>query len=424
MRRWVRCCLLLLLLLVGFARSGFRRAYGAQVREIRRVLLIRPDHLGDLLFTTPALAELRRVFPEAQITYLVGPWSREVVARNPYIDEVQTCAFPGFRREAQGALEPYRLLWRLAGEVRSQRYDLAIVLRPDFWWGVWLIYLAGIPLRLGYAGELQTPFLTWAVPLHNGEHAVMQNQRLVQAATLLGKAIAHDEPKAGKLSTEQIAQSGNDVSGVGQPPLEFVPTDEEYAWVQRRLAQAGVSECDRLVVIHPGAGAPVKLWETGSWARVADALAQAYDVRIVLTGSGSERAQVEGIAAQMQRPALALIGETDIGKLAALLARADLALGVDSGPLHLATAQGTPTVRLYGPTDPQVFGPWGHPEQHKMVQARRPCAGCVAIPCGRLDWSPEELPTHPCVRSLSVEEVLAAAEEVLQQRVAKHEENV
>ncbi|HEU5370444.1 MAG TPA: glycosyltransferase family 9 protein, partial [Ktedonobacterales bacterium] len=185
MRLFVRRCLLLLVLAAGLARGGFRRR---RPGEIRRVLLIRPDHLGDLLFTTPALAELRRTLPEAHITYLIGPWFREIAARNPHVDEIQTCVVPGFRRERQGALEPYRLLWRLASELRGQRYDLAIVLRPDFWWGVWLCYLAGIPLRLGYAEALQTPFLTWALPVRSGEHAVRQNLRLVQAAALLAKA--------------------------------------------------------------------------------------------------------------------------------------------------------------------------------------------------------------------------------------------
>jgi lipopolysaccharide heptosyltransferase II len=368
--------------------------------------VIRPDHLGDLLLTTPALAELRQAFPEGHITCLVGPWSHEVVARNPHIDEIQTCAFPGFRRERQGALEPYRLLWRLAQTLQRERYDLALVLRPDFWWGVWLIYLAGIPLRLGYAGDLQTPFLTWALPLRAGEHAARQNLRLVRQAALLAK-------------------DGSRLEGIdspGEPPLEFGPTDEERLWVGQRLAQAGIAEGDRLVAIHPGTGAPVKLWEAGSWARVADALVGAYGIQMVLTGSENEREQVEGIREQMRQPALELIGETDIGKLAALLGRCDLALGVDNGPLHLATAQGTPTVRLYGPTDPCVFGPWGDLKIHRMIQAKQPCAGCTTIPCGRLDWSPAELPAHPCVRSLPVEEVLAAAEALLGQRVVKQAE--
>jgi lipopolysaccharide heptosyltransferase II len=404
-RRAVRKLLLLLIVVAGFARNG-RKRHAAQ--DIRRILLIRPDHLGDVLFTTPALAEMRQAFPDAHITYLVGPWSREVVARNPNVDEVQTCAFPGFRRDTQGALEPYRLLWHLAGQLRRQEYDLAIVLRPDFWWGVWLVYLAGIPLRLGYAHELQTRFLMLALPVEPYEHATSQNLRLVRAAAYLAKGVT--APQEAEEPTP------------GKPPLEFRPMDEERAWVRERLAAASISEQDTVVVIHPGTGAPVKLWEAGSWARVADTITQTYGARIVLTGAESERALVEEVASQMREPALALIGETNVGKLAALLVRAALVLGVDNGPLHLATAQGTPTVRLYGPTDPRIFGPWGAPTLHKVLQAKRPCPGCATISCGRLDWLPEELPLHPCVRSVSVEAVLAAVDELLAGKPDKRKE--
>lgn len=404
MRRVIRRCLLLLVLAAGFARNGFRQPGRS---EVRRVLLIRPDHLGDALFMTPALAELRRALPEAHISLLVGPWAREVVGRNPNVDEIQTCAFPGFRRGSQGALESYRLLWRLAGQLRRQRYDLAVVLRPDFWWGVWLIYLAGIPLRLGYANALQTPFLTLALPTDKGDHAVVQNLRLARAAIALAKG---EQSKQARAASELASVTP------GQPPLEFAPTDEERAWMQERLAQAGITADAPLVVIHPGTGAAVKLWEITSWAQVADTLIREYGAQVVLTGVESEREQVKTISAQMREPALALVGETDVGRLAALLARAGLVLGVDNGPLHLATAQGTPSVRIYGPTDARVFGPWGDPALHTVLQARQPCPGCPMVPCGRLDWPPEELPAHPCARSVSPEEMLTAAERVLGQR--------
>lgn len=411
MKQLIRRCLLLLVLVAGFARNGFRKP---GCGKVRRVLLIRPDHLGDALFMTPALAELRRVLPEAHITLLVGPWAREVVARNPNIDEVQTCAFPGLRRSSQGALEPYRLLWRLAGQLRRQQYDLAVVLRPDFWWGVWLMYLAGIPLRLGYADALQTPFLTLTLPAHEHDHAVVQNLRLARAAIALAKC---EQPNQQHPIYELASVTP------GQPPMEFVPTDEERTWVQRRLAQAGVVDTAPLVVIHPGSGAAVKLWEPASWAKVADTLIRDYGAQVVLTGVESERKQVEAISAQMQEPVLALVGETDVGTLAALLARANVVLGVDNGPLHLAAAQGTPTARIYGPTDTRIFGPWGDPVLHIVLQAQQPCPGCPMIPCGRLDWPPEALPAHPCVRSIPVEEMLAAAGRLLEQHKLRQATN-
>jgi ADP-heptose:LPS heptosyltransferase len=103
-----------------------------------------------------------------------------------------------------------------------------------------------------------------------------------------------------------------------------------------------------------------------------------------------------------------MITDATVGQLAALLGRALLVLGVDSGPLHLAVAQGTPTVAIFGPTDVRIFGPWGEARQHLVVASQSRCPGCPCIPCGRLDFSPGELAAHPCVRNVPEQSVLAA----------------
>jgi len=103
-------------------------------------------------------------------------------------------------------------------------------------------------------------------------------------------------------------------------------------------------------------------------------------------------------------------GETTLGQLAALLGRCRVVVGVDSGPMHLAVAQGVPTVHLFGPVDPALFGPWGDPERHRVVilEPRLPC-----MFCNRLDYRVEELSAHPCVRDISGEAVLAAVDLVV-----------
>jgi len=128
---------------------------------------------------------------------------------------------------------------------------------------------------------------------------------------------------------------------------------------------------------------------------------------VVITGSAGERPMAQQIAAQMSSQALLAAGETTLGELAALLGRCRLVVGVDSGPMHLAVAQGVPTVHLFGPVDPARFGPWGDPRRHRVVtlEPRLPC-----MFCNRLDYRPEELPEHPCVRDIPVEAVLRAAE--------------
>ena len=354
------------------------------LRPPSSILLIRPDHLGDLLFATPAIRALRAALPQVYIACLVGPWSKAVLRNNPHLDEVMTCPFPGFtRRPKPSPLQPYSLLWRYARWLRARRFDLAVVLRFDHWWGALLAYLAGIPRRVGYDVAEVRPFLTEAVPYVPGRHEVEQNLALVE------RAAGCELPMA-------------------DSPLEFHLTAEDRAFAEGFLTERGVGEGDLLICIHPGAGAPVKLWREEAWARVGDALAQRYGAKIILTGSAGERPLCEAIARRMAAEPIVAAGETTLGGLAALMARSRLVLGVDSGPLHLAVAVGAPTVHLYGPVDSRTFGPWGDPARHVVITSNMDC-----IPCNRLDYAPEELDEHPCVRNIPAERVLEAAERLL-----------
>ena len=354
------------------------------LRPPSSILLIRPDHLGDLLFATPAIRALRAALPQVYIACLVGPWSKAVLRNNPHLDEVMTCPFPGFtRRPKPSPLQPYSLLWRYARWLRARRFDLAVVLRFDHWWGALLAYLAGIPRRVGYDVAEVRPFLTEAVPYVPGRHEVEQNLALVE------RAAGCELPMA-------------------DSPLEFHLTAEDRAFAEGFLTERGVRKGDLLVCVHPGAGAPVKLWREAAWAQVGDALAQRYGAKIILTGSAGERPLCEAIARRMAAEPIVAAGETTLGGLAALMARSRLVLGVDSGPLHLAVAVGAPTVHLYGPVDSRTFGPWGDPARHVVITSNMDC-----IPCNRLDYAPEELDEHPCVRNIPAERVLEAAERLL-----------
>ncbi len=389
--------------------------------------------------TTPVLHALKQNAPNAQITMMVGPWSSEVVARHPGIDRLLTCPFPGFQRTAQKALAPYTLLISVAKQLRRGHYDLAINLRPDFWWGSALIYLARIPRRVGYALEPRKPFLTHALPFQSPEHATVSNLRLASVALHTLGYPSLDEP----YTPERY-------------PLQFTPTAQEHQWVTDLLKNQGIDppyivgaglapaleppalenpalelppdmagpeltptleNRDAIVVIHPGSGAAVKLWRTDGWAACANALTKSLTistpVRIILTGSKNERPMLEEIAQRMES-APVLVTEATVGQLAALLARVLIILSVDSGPLHLAVAQGTPTVQLFGPTDPRIFGPWGIRERHIVLASTHCCPTCPTIPCGRLDFPAQELPDHPCVRLIIEQQVLAAVEKLLQ----------
>ncbi len=372
--------------------------------ETPRILLIRPDHLGDLIMTTPVFHALKQQAPNAHISVMVGPWSSELIERHPDIDRVLTCPFPGFQRAAQKALAPYILLFKTAKQLQRDHFDVGINLRSDFWWGAALLYLACIPRRVGYALEPGTPFLTHALPFLSPQHATISNLYLASAAL---QSIGY--PPLDKPYTPEYY------------PLHFIPTPAEQQWASARLFNDGIDADSPLVVIHPGSGAAVKLWRTGGWATCADALTKSLTmstpVRIMLTGSKNERPMLEEIARNMQSSAV-LVTDATIGQLAALQAKALLVLSVDSGPLHLAVSQGTLTIQLFGPTDARIFGPWGKKDRHIVLASTYRCSSCPNIPCGRLDFSPQEVADHPCVRLITEQQVLTEVEKLLLRKLS------
>jgi lipopolysaccharide heptosyltransferase II len=344
-----------------------------------RILLIRPDHLGDVLLTTPAIRALKAIYPQTEIHVLVGPWAADVLETLEEIDLVLTVPFPGFTRGKRLRLgAPYRYAVQTARRLRRIGYAQAVIFRPDHWWGAWLARLTGIPVRIGYDDPDTSLFLTRAIAKQH-EHVVQQNLRLVEALT------------------------GNEI------PAKTVPytlrtTELDHAYVSGYLTEWGVDTETRLFCIHPGSGTKVKQWEALKWAETADILSEQLSAQVIFTGSDNELGLIREIIAIMRTSATIMAGDTEIGQLAALYERALVVLGPDSGPLHVATAVGTPTVTLYGPADPIEFGPWGNPKKHVALMSNIGCR-----PCRVLDWSHDELKYHPCVRDITPTQVLAAA---------------
>jgi heptosyltransferase-2/heptosyltransferase-3 len=376
---------------------------------------------------TPVLAALRRSLPSAQITALVGPWSEMPLRRNPDLDVLLTCPFPGFERGTRiedggwriedrrsvsaifyplssilnrcwSLLRPYLTLLRYALLLRAQRYDLAIVGRDDHWWGAALALLAGVPLRFGFAVAECRPFLTTALPFDPRAHVTEQGLALVESL-MVEPRTENQERIVNRLDT-RFSVLGSRFSA------RFDPSPGDMVWAEDWRSAQGLAGA-RMLVLHAGTAGPDKLWFPERWAEVADAL-QADGARVVLTGGPGEQALAAEIAARMRTPALILVGETSVGQLSALLRLAELVLGADSGPLHLAAAQGVRTVHLYGPSDAGRFGPWGDPLRHVVVREALWCS-----PCGVFNACPRGLARPECMDLIGVARVVDAARRLL-----------
>lgn len=344
-----------------------------------RILIIRPDHLGDVLLTTPALHALRQAYPNTEIHALVGGWSAGILESNTNIDLVLTIPFPGFTRGAvTDWRSPYRYAFQTAARLRRIGYAQAIIMRPDHWWGAWLARLTGIPKRIGYQHPDTELFLTDAIP-HQHEHVVRQSLRLIESVT--------KQP----VTDERVV-------------YRFDTSSSDHAYIRGYLEEWGIAEDDPIFCIHPGSGTKIKQWQPEKWAQVADILTEQLAARVVFTGGDHELPLIQTIQSKMQQPVTIMAGDTQVSHLAALYERAKVVLGPDSGPLHLAASVGTPTVTLFGPADPIEFSTWGNPQKHPILTTNIACR-----PCRILDWSSDDAKYHPCVRDITVTDVLSAA---------------
>ncbi len=362
---------------LALALGGFVRSAPAQPQ---RILVIKPDHLGDVLLLTPALRALRQSQPQAHITLLVGSWATRLLADNPDIDAIETCEFPGFVRDAQpAALAAYRLLWREAARLQPMKFDTALLARDDHWWGGLLALAAGCDRRIGFAHPLVAPTLTKALAWQPTAHVTQQALDLVAA---LGAVDAQ------------------------APSLRFVPSAADHAWAAAWLAQHQLEK--PLVAIQAGSGGAAKLWPAECWALVAEQLAD--QAQIVLTGGPADAADVAAISQRLTIPHLNAVGQANLGQLAALFGRCAVVLGVDNGPLHLAVSQATPSIHLFGPGDRRRFGPWGDPSRHVVLDAELACS-----PCGVLTHCPRQTNPSECMTAISVQQVVQHAKRLLVQ---------
>jgi ADP-heptose:LPS heptosyltransferase len=362
--------------LAGATRSAARRAP-------RRILVVKLDHLGDVVTATPALRALRDAHATARIDLLLSPATASLFHESPLADRVFAYDSQRYRR---GPARPEASLRGLDGE----RYDVIVELRGD-----WRTLL--LPLRTRAARRLDRG----TVRLRD-----WIRRRLAWARGSGGGSRAGARPPLHEAETNYAVVRPLLPGGApAAPPKAEVrvppPAHESLEW---RLAEADVDASRPLVAIHPGASWRPRAWLPERFAAIADWVAEHYDAQVVLIGSADERdveAAVRGRAGKAR--AISMFGTLTLPELAALLERSRLLVGNDSGIAHLAAACGTPTVALFGPQDPRRFRPWS--ERSIVLHHPVPCFPCAQVRCVH-----QEL---PCVNLIEISEVQAAVRALL-----------
>ena len=324
-----------------------------------------------MVLLTPALRALKRAYPESNVTLLLRPLVADLMKTHPYVD---TCIVDTKNRGR------YRSLTELTRRIRRAAFDVAVVLHPTSFRNALLPFLARVPIRVGTNVNGRGMLLTASRKDDTSVHEVHRYLRVLQL-----------------LDIDTSLDS-----------LEFWHTDTERRIIQDLLDAENVSSTDRLIALNLGTTWRTKRWNIANFAAVIEQIAHlAPDVRIVLTGSSNELALVEALPTSL--PIINLIGKTSIWQLGALLERCEVCLTCDSGPMHIAAAVGTPTVALFGPTDPVRHKP--HGTGHTIIEKPVECRPCYKRACHRQDAR------HLCMREISTAEVVKALEIKLHQQV-------
>jgi lipopolysaccharide heptosyltransferase II len=353
----------------------------------KKILLINPFGIGDVLFTTPVIHTLKEAFPGVKLGYLCNSRTRAVLESNPCIDYV----FVYNRDEFEALRKKTIFAWLkksvgFLARIKKEHFDLALDFSLNTQFG-FLCWFAGIKERIGYDFKGRGRFLTKKTGLsgYSDKHIVEYYSGLLK---LLGIELKYKK-------------------------LELYLREEDIKRAEEILTGAGIAQSD-LVGVIPGAGrswgkdAFLKHWPPDNFAELADKIIENYRVKIIIMGDSTEQEIAQRIKKHMKHEALDLSGMTTTGQLAALLSKMKLVITNDGGPLHMAVALGIKTISIFGPVDERVYGPYPPSQDHIVIKSDVSCR-----PCYRNFRMPFCRGNRECIENINTEDVFGAIRRIL-----------
>ncbi|MBI1920699.1 MAG: glycosyltransferase family 9 protein [Geobacter sp.] len=301
--------------------------------RIEKILLMKPDHLGDMLMLTAVLPLLKERFPYAAVDVLCGSWSLAVLENNPLVREKIVLDHPAYNRgkaSFAGKMRDFhRTLRQALKKLRRERYDLCLNFRDAGGDLILLARLGGCRHIIGHATGGCGPLLDSVVPWEEGRHEVEHYLEVLQ-------------PLGIRASVADLRYG-------------LYPTAADEARVENLAAEHGLN---MFVVIHPGSGDPRKLRSVDAWTEVIDGVDPSCGV--VVTGTADERYLFDAIAARCGRKLVCLMGEVTVAQLFLLFSRSAAVYALDSLAAHLAATAGAKTVVFWSTAnDPEQWRPLG-----------------------------------------------------------------
>ena len=366
-RKFQEYTTLILSYLISFT---FYRRRDLASADIRRIAVIKLDHIGDVILSIPAIANLRAHFPRAYICMIVNSSSKLIASYIPYLDEILCYDARFFDRSGSLRMLDFPRGLRFAREMRKRDFDLIVDLRGSF-------------ASLLYAAIAKSRFR-----IDRGTYLIQRK---------LGKTSLKSEHEA-EVNLDILARAGVPT------PLRNLSLDLP----QEDMDSADVllgnnNQHSTIIAMHPGGPSLLKQWPAERYAQLADHLSREYNARIILVGGKGEEQIARSIVSEMNENVTDLSGQTRLGQLAAVLQKTDLFIGNDSGPMHLAAACGTRVIGLFGPTSPQRFGPYG--KHCAALRMEKDCPPCMQDKCKR--------PGYRCIDRISVDDVTVLIRQIM-----------
>ena len=342
--------------------------------KIRRILIRPSNWVGDVVMNIPAIEAVRENFPESTISVVARPWVTPLLENHPAVDHVLPII------KGSGHLSRVSEIIRVAGQIRREKYDLAVLLQNAFEAAL-LTYMAGINLRVGYNTDWRGFLLSH--PIIRDDEVLSLHQ--VEYYLYILRSIGWD------------AKSTN--------PRVFVAESDRKA-IQSLLEAAGIEQDHVLIGLSPGAVfGPAKRWPAERFAAIGDWAAQRWGAKIVLMGSEGDQNICTEVNELMKHGSLNLCARTTLGEVMALIERCHYFVTNDSGLMHIGAALHVPMVAVFGSTDPIATGP--RSRNSRIVRHAVDCGPCLKPAC----------PTdHHCMLSIEPEEVWREMEHLREER--------
>ncbi|MEP6742254.1 MAG: lipopolysaccharide heptosyltransferase II [bacterium] len=345
--------------------------------NVKRIIVRGTNWVGDAMMTLPALRELRRLFPDAHITLATRSWAKGLFLDAEFVDELLI-------HEGRGIPSFFQQLRKW----RQGRFDLAILFTNSFQSAL-VAALAKIPVRIGYATDKRARLLTHAIELpewRSTRHEIFFYLKIVAGLEWL--------------FTQQ--QTFLNI----QPDASLEVSDARKEAARHLLRRQGVHGDRPVFALCPGSiNSRAKRWLAESYAVLADRCVDTLGAQILLVGSKEELEVSRQVADRMHNKPIVLTGQTDIAEVVEVLSIVDILITNDTGPAHIASALGRPTLVIFGPTNPlttRPFSPFA-----EIIRHPPECAPCMLRDCP-ID--------HRCMTAITPDEVFERARVLLVNR--------